>query len=228
MTNHMNDHDSLLRLAAAWEELPEVLRKQIFKAVYRSDPRFLDKIAEEIGGGFTLKKLVARPAPLVPKNRKLLFTMKAGKEFCWLVREYFTNCNKTINDDFINKFYALANKSPDVSSKQITENVLAILHSEFKDDHLWNLYENALPVCEPSRFSDNPVDPMMLRSHNKRTSHTESIPDGALTLQSVPTRQDQEYDPPKEDSVSSQNLKPSNKCDRKSSPSASDKSRFML
>jgi hypothetical protein len=44
-------------------------------------------------------------------------------------------------------------------SKQVTENVLTLLDSEFKEDQWWDIYKKALLVCEPSRFSDVPPDP---------------------------------------------------------------------
>lgn len=224
MTNHMIDHDASLRLANAWRELPEELRKQIFKAVYRNDLTFLDRIAKGFGGGFTVKKLATRPAMVVARLDNQLITVNGGKELGRLMKKYFTECNRAINDTFIYNFNILLKKSPEISSKQITENVLAILHSEFKDDQLWNLYENALPVCEPSRFSDDPADPMELSSDNEMTSHTfydEPIPDDALALQNVPTSRDQHHDLLKEDSIASRNLKPSNNHDRKSTLPAS-------
>jgi hypothetical protein len=158
MTNHEEDRNAFDELADAWRCLPEDQRKRIFVAVYKFSPTFFNKLTKEIKG-FTSKYLVNRPTSMVTRIDKLLISMDGGNELAQLMRVYFTNCNPTINKSFTSNFRLVCGRSPDLPSKQVTETVLTLLDSEFKEDPLWDIYKKTLPVCEPSRFSDVPPDP---------------------------------------------------------------------
>jgi hypothetical protein len=161
MTDNEKDRDAFDELADAWRSLPEDQRKQIFVAVYKFSPTFFNKLTKEIKG-FTSKYLVTRPSSMVTRLDKLLISIDGGNELAQLMRVYFTNCNPSINKSFTSNFRLLSDKSPNMPSKQVTENVLTQLESEFKEDPLWDIYKKALPVCEPSRFLDVPPDPAEL------------------------------------------------------------------
>ena len=158
MTNQVKDPDDFDRLADAWRSLPEDLRKKIFIAVYKFSPAFFNKLTKEIKG-FTAKYLVNRPMSIVTRIDNLLISIDGGNELHQLLKFYFTNCNPSINNSFTNNFRLLSGRSPSMPYKQVTEDVLTLLHSEFKEDPLWDIYKKALPVCEPSLFSDVPPDP---------------------------------------------------------------------
>ena len=158
MTNHEKDRDAFDELADAWRSLPEDQRKRIFIAVYKFSPSFFNKLTKEIKG-FTSKYLVNRPTSIITRLDNLLISIDGGKELTQLLEVYFTNCNPSINNNFTSNFRILCGRSPNMPSKQVTENVLTLLDSEFKEDQLWDIYKKALPVCEPSRFSDVPPDP---------------------------------------------------------------------
>jgi hypothetical protein len=158
MTNHEKDRDAFDKVADAWRSLPEDQRKQIFKAVYKYSPAFFNRLTKEIKG-FTAKYLVNRPTSIVTRLDNLLITIDGGKELHQLLKVYFTNCNRSINKSFTTNFQLMYGRSPNIPSKQVTENVFTLLDSEFKEDPLWDIYKKALPVCEPSRFSDVPPDP---------------------------------------------------------------------
>lgn len=215
MTNHISDPDSSAKLADAWRNLPEHLRKQIFKAVYRKFPAFMIAITKDIKG-FTAKGLLKRPLSLVPRLDNLLITFEGGKELRRLIQNYFTICNPTINDNFLINFRRVGNVSPEMSSNQITEKVLEILYSEFKDDQLWDLYKMALPACAPRLFSDDPPDPEDLSPDDETTSHTSSNDSITLvnSLQQVSNLKDQQSVLPKVKLVVSQSLKPSDNHDQ--------------
>jgi hypothetical protein len=158
MTNHVKDRDAGEKLADAWRSLPEDQRKQIFIAANKFSPGFFNKLTKDIKG-FTSKYLVNRPISMVARIDKLLISMDGGNELTQLMRVYFTNCNPSMNSSFTGKFRLVSSNSPNMPSRQVTENVFTQLDSEFKEDPLWDLYKKALPVCEPSRFSDVPPDP---------------------------------------------------------------------
>ena len=170
MTNHNCNTDVWARLIDAWRNLPENLRKQIFRAVFTKSPTLFNRIVKDIKG-FSSKGLVARPASIVTRLDNLLITIDGGEVFCRLIREYFTKCNSSINNIFIHNFRVMGRTSPEMSSRQITENILATLNSDFKGDELWNLYKKALPVCAPTRFSDDPPNPAELISDDETTDH---------------------------------------------------------
>jgi len=157
MANHEKDRDVFDELANAWRSLPEDQRKQIFIAVYKYSPAFFNRLTKEIKG-FTSKYLVNRPTSIVTRLDNILITIDGGKELHQLLKVYFTNCNPSINNSFTINFRLMCGRSPNMPSKQVTENVLTLLNSEFKEDQLWDIYKKALPVCEPSRFSDVPPD----------------------------------------------------------------------
>ena len=163
MTNHEKDRDAFDELADAWRNLPEDQRKRIFIAVYKFSPAFFNKLTKEIKG-FTSKYLVNRPTSMVTRLDKILITIDGGNELRQLLKFYFTSCNPSINNSFTMNFRRVCGRSPDMPSKQVTENVFTLLDSEFKEDPLWDIYKKALPVCEPSRFSDVPPDPEELNS----------------------------------------------------------------
>ena len=163
MTNHEKDRDAFDELADAWRNLPEDQRKQIFIAVYRFSPSFFNRLTKKIKG-FTSKFLVNRPTSIVTRLDNLLISIDGGNELTQLLKVYFTNCNPSINNSFTSNFRLMSGRSPNRPSKQVTENVLTLLDSEFKEDQLWDIYKKALPVCEPSRFSDVPPDPQELNS----------------------------------------------------------------
>jgi hypothetical protein len=158
MTDHEKDLDAFDELADAWRNLPEDQRKKIFKVVNKFSPAFLNNLTKEIKG-FTSKYLVTRPPSMVTRLDNLLITMDGGNELIQLLRVYFTNCNPSINKSFTSNFRIMSDKSPNMPSKQVTENVFTLLGSEFKEDPLWDIYKKALPICEPSRYSDVPPDP---------------------------------------------------------------------
>ncbi len=158
MTNQEKDRDDFEYLADAWRNLPEEQRKKIFKAVYKFSPAFFNNLTNEIKG-FTAKFLVTRPTSIVARLDNLLISLNGGNELNQLMKAYFVNCNPTINNSFTNNFRLLSERSPNRPSKQITENVLTLLDPEFKEDPLWDIYKKALPVCEPSLFSDVSPDP---------------------------------------------------------------------
>jgi hypothetical protein len=158
MTNHEKDRDAFDKLADAWRSLPEDRRKQIFKAVYKFSPAFFNRLTKEIKG-FTSKYLVNRPTSMVIRLDNLLITIDGGKELQQLLKVYFTSCNPSINNSFTTNFRLMCGRSPEMPSRQVTENVFTLLDSEFEEDRLWDLYKKALPVCEPGRFSDVPPDP---------------------------------------------------------------------
>lgn len=164
MTNHEKDRDAFDELADAWRSLPEDQRKQIFIAVYKFSPAFFNRLTKEIKG-FTSKYLVTRPTSIVTRLDNLLITIEGGKELQQLLKVYFTNCNPSINKSFTSNFRLVSSRSLRMPNKRVTENVLTLLDSEFKEDQLWDIYKKALPVCEPSRFSDVPPDPEELNSH---------------------------------------------------------------
>jgi hypothetical protein len=101
---------------------------------------------------------------MVTRLDKILITIDGGNELRQLLKFYFTSCNPAINNSFTMNFRSVSGKSPDMPSKQVTDNVFTLLDSEFKEDQLWDIYKKALPVCEPSRFSDDPPDPEELNS----------------------------------------------------------------
>jgi hypothetical protein len=158
MTNHEKDRDAYDELADAWRSLPEDQRKRIFIAVYKYSPAFFNRLTKEIKG-FTAKYLVNRPTSIATRLDNLLITIDGGNELHQLLKVYFTNCNPSINNSFTTNFRLLCGKSPNMPSKQVTENAFILLDSELKEDPLWDIYKKALPVCEPSRFSDVPPDP---------------------------------------------------------------------
>jgi hypothetical protein len=163
MTNHEKDRDAFDELADVWRNLPEDQRKRIFMAVYKFSPAFFNKLTKEIKG-FTSKYLVNRPSSIVTRLDNILITVDGGNELRQLLKVYFTSCNPSINNSFTMNFRSVSGGSPDMPSKQVTENVFTLLDSEFKEDQLWDIYKKALPVCEPSRFSDVPPDPEELNS----------------------------------------------------------------
>jgi hypothetical protein len=163
MTNHEKDRDAFDELTDAWRNLPEDQRKRIFIAVYKFSPAFFNKLTKEIKG-FTSKYLVNRPSSIVARLDNLLITVDGGNELRQLLKVYFTSCNPSINNRFTMNFRSASGGSPNMPSKQVTENVFTLLDSEFKEDPLWDIYKKALPVCEPSRFSDVPPDPEELNS----------------------------------------------------------------
>jgi hypothetical protein len=158
MTNHEKNRDAFDKLADAWRSLPEDRRKQIFLAVYKFSPASFNRLTKEIKG-FTTKYLVSRPTSIVTRLDNLLISIDGGNELTQLLKVYFTNCNPSINNSFTTNFRLIGGRSPNIPSKQATENVLTLLDSEFKEDPLWDIYKKALPVCEQSRFSDDPPDP---------------------------------------------------------------------
>lgn len=158
MTNQDKDRDPIDELADAWRNLPEDQRKKIFKAAYKFSPAFFNSLTKEIKG-FTSKFLVTRPTSIVSRLDNLLISIEGGSDFHQLLKAYFINCNPLINDSFTANFRLMSERSPNMPSKQVTENVLTLLDSEFKEDPLWDIYKKALPVCEPSLFADLPPDP---------------------------------------------------------------------
>lgn len=216
MANYKINNSDLTVLGDYWKKVPEELRKEIFKVVYKKDSTFLKKIGKGINGGFTPKTLSSRPDFLVTKLDKQLISINGGEEFQRLLTQYFVECNKTINDSFTHNFHIFMEKSPELSCKQITEEVLVILDSEFRDDPLWKLYKKALPICEPSRYSDFPPDLTELRFKNNETKMTGQFPeleqtvDDALTSEDIYSAQDQQHDFLNEGYGDSQNLKYSN------------------
>lgn len=202
MTNYRIDHNDSLILADTWKGLTLVARKKIIKAVHKINPTFLEKIAKGIGGGFTLKKIDTWPSTVFNRLNSLLITTDSGNRFHRLIRQYFTECNQIINDSFNHHFYILMKKSPEMTNIQITEKVIATLRSEFKKDPLLKLYETALPVCEPIRFSDDLPDPTEFISDNDATGKLydyESISSEASSIQNISDGKEQHKDISKED-----------------------------
>ncbi len=163
MTNHEKDRDAFDELADAWRSLPEDLRKRIFTAVFKFSPAFFNKLTKEMKG-FTSKFLVTRPTSIITRLDNLLIAIDGGNELHQLLKVYFTNCNPSINNSFTGNFRLICDRSPNMPSRQVTENVFSLLDSEFKEDQLLDIYKKALPVCEPDRFSDVPPNPDELNS----------------------------------------------------------------
>jgi hypothetical protein len=230
MINYKIKHDDMLNFINSWSGLPEVLRKSIFKAVHKVDPTFLEKLADGISGGFTLKKVNTWPATIFARLDNLTITTDNGKWLRRLVKCYFIECNLAINESFKRNFNLLIQNSPEKTNKQITEKVLIMLQSEFQEDPLLELYKKALPVCEPIRFTDDLPDHTEFSTDKKPASQEyddEQIQNDVSSIQNITVEKYQDNDVNKR-SGASQNMSSSNNKSKKLMQSENKKKKDIV
>jgi hypothetical protein len=148
----MKNNTKYLTVAETWAIVDEPTRKQVFSGIYSCDKKSFRAFSRHING-FQIKSLPKRPASIAAALDKHLFTIDSGKFAEFFFTKFFTLCEETIDQRFVELFNDIAVENTDYSSSKVSNQALKQLKENPENPSLLSLYEAALREYFPHRFS---------------------------------------------------------------------------